>query len=106
MASIRKRVRTLVLGSTLLAWALVTTTGCAVNPATGQRQFILISEAEEIAMGREADGPITESFGLYESEPLRALVTNLGNEMASRSERPALPWSFKLVDDPMVWVTQ
>ena len=102
MTSIRKRVQALVLGSILLASALVTTTGCAVNPATGQRQFILVSESEEIAMGREADGPITESFGLYESEPLRALVTNLGNEMASRSERPALPWSFKLVDDPMV----
>ncbi len=101
MTSIRKRVQALVLGSTLMASALLTT-GCAVNPATGQRQFILISEAEEIEMGREADGPITESFGLYESEELQANVTNLGNEMASRSERPALPWSFKLVDDPMV----
>jgi len=53
-------------------------------------------------MGREADGPITESLGLYESEALQATVRNLGNEMASRSERPTLPWSFKLVDDPMV----
>ena len=102
MISIRKRVQDLVLGSTLLASTLLTGTGCAVNPATGQRQFMLISESEEIAMGREADGPITESFGLYESEALRAMVANLGNEMASRSERPALPWSFKLVDDPMV----
>ena len=102
MTSIRKRVQALVFGSTLLASALLTATGCAVNPATGQRQFILISESEEIEMGREADGPITESFGLYESEALQAMVTNLGNEMASRSERPALPWSFKLVDDPMV----
>ena len=101
MTSIRKRVQALVLGSTLMASALLTT-GCAVNPATGQRQFILISEAEEIEMGREADGPITESFGLYESVALQAMVTNLGNEMASQSERPALPWSFKLVDDPMV----
>ena len=102
MTSIRKRVQALVLGSTLLAPALLTVSACAVNPATGQRQFMLISESEEIEMGREADGPITESFGLYESEALRAMVTNLGNDMASRSERPALPWSFKLVDDPMV----
>ena len=102
MTSIRKHVQDLLLGSTLLASALLTVTGCAVNPATGQRQFMLVSESEEIEMGREADGPITESFGLYESEALRAMVTNLGNDMASRSERPALPWSFKLVDDPMV----
>ena len=102
MISIRKRVQDLVLGSTLLASTLLTGTGCAVNPTTGQRQFMLVSESEEIAMGREADGPITESFGLYESEALRTMVSNLGNETASRSERPALPWSFKLVDDPMV----
>ena len=102
MTTTRKRVQDLVLGSTLLASVLLTVSACAVNPATGQRQFMLISESEEIEMGREADGPITESFGLYESEALRALVTNLGNDMASRSERPALPWSFKLVDDPMV----
>ena len=97
-----KRAQTLVLGSTLLASALLSTYGCAVNPATGQRQFMLISESEEIAMGREADGPITESLGLYDSEALQSMVRNLGNEMASRSERPQLPWSFKLVDDPMV----
>ena len=102
MISIRKRLQDLVLGTILLAPALMSTTACAVNPATGQRQFMLISESEEIEMGREADGPITESFGLYESEALQAMVTNLGNEMASRSERPTLPWSFKLVDDPMV----
>ena len=102
MNSIRKRVQDLALGVTLLASALLGVTGCAVNPATGQRQFMLISEAQEIEMGREADGPITESMGLYESEALQAMVTNLGNEMASRSERPALPWSFKLMDDPMV----
>ena len=107
MISIRKRVQDLVPGSTLLASAvlasaLFSVTACAVNPATGQRQFMLVSESEEIAMGREADGPITESFGLYESEALRTMVADLGNDMASRSERPALPWSFKLVDDPMV----
>ena len=102
MTSIRKRVQALVIGSMLLTSALLTATGCAVNPATGQRQFMLVSESEEIEMGREADGPITESLGLYESEALQATVRDLGNEMASRSERPALPWSFKLVDDPMV----
>ena len=102
MMSVGKHVQALVLGSTLLTSALLTATACAVNPATGQRQFMLISESEEIEMGREADGPITESLGLYESEVLQTTVRDLGNQMASRSERPALPWSFKLVDDPMV----
>ena len=75
---------------------------CAVNPATGQRQFILLSEREEIEMGREADGQITEAYGLYASEELQAYVRGIGEDLASRSERPNLPWSFKVVDDAIV----
>ena len=102
MAHIWNRAQDLVVGFIFLASPMLTATGCAVNPATGQRQLILISEAEEIEMGREADGPITESFGLYESDELQGAVTDIGNELASLSERPQLPWSFKLVDDPTV----
>ena len=102
MTKTRKRAQDLLLRSILLACAVLPVSACAVNPATGQRQFILVSEAEEIAMGRDADGQITESFGLYESVALQATVTNIGNDLASRSERPELPWSFKLLDDPMV----
>jgi len=90
------------LGSTVLVAALLTVTGCAVNPATGQRQFILISESEEIQMGRDADGPITESLGLYDSDELQEVVRNIGNELASRSERAQVAWSFQLVADPVV----
>ena len=67
---------------------LLLVAGCAVNPATGQRQFSLISEAREIDMGREADRSISASLGLYESEELQAFVLRLGNELAQLSERP------------------
>ena len=87
MTSVRKRVQDLVLGSALLGSALLTATGCAVNAATGERQFMLISESEEIEMGRESDVQITESLGLYESAALQASVTNIGNDLASSSER-------------------
>lgn len=86
----------------LLLTGLLPVAGCAVNPATGQRQFSLISEAREIEMGREADASISASLGLYESDALQAFVRGLGNDLASVSERPRLPWSFKLLDDPTV----
>ncbi len=62
---------------------------------------MLMSEAEEIEMGRDADVEITASLGLYDSAELQRSVSDIGNDLASRSERPTLPWSFKLVDDPM-----
>ena len=34
---------------------LVALPACATNPATGQRQLMLVTEAQEIEMGRQAD---------------------------------------------------
>ncbi len=90
---------------TAIPWILTLTlfiTACSVNPATGERQFILIGEGREIAMGREADQQISASMGAYDDPELQAYLTQLGNRLAARSERPNLPWSFKLVDDPIV----
>jgi predicted Zn-dependent protease len=86
-------------------WAVALTlfaVGCSVNPATGERQLILIGEGSEIRMGREADGEITASLGAYNDPGLQAYLTDLGNQLAATSERPNLPWSFKVVDDPIV----
>ncbi len=82
--------------------ALLLAAGCAVNPATGERQLSLISESQEIQMGREADPDVTASIGLYDDPALQAYVAELGNRLAAVSERPSLPWSFKVVDDDVV----
>ena len=37
------------------AVSLALISGCATNPATGKRQIMLVGEAQEIAMGQEAD---------------------------------------------------
>ena len=73
-----------------------------MNPATGERQLTLIGEAQEIQMGREADQEISASLGLYADEAAQRYVSALGQELAAKSERPDLPWSFKVVDDPIV----
>ena len=77
-------------------------TGCAVNPATGSRQLILVSESQEIQMGREADEDIVPALGLVDDPALQEYVQDLGNRMARASERPGLPWTFRVVDDPVV----
>jgi predicted Zn-dependent protease len=86
----------------LAAALLVVVAACAVNPATGEREFSLVSEAQEIQMGREADPQITASLGLVDDPALQAYVSDLGLRLAAVSERPNLPWSFKVVDDPIV----
>jgi predicted Zn-dependent protease len=75
---------------------------CSTNPATGKKQLAFVSEEQEIAMGREASQQVAQSIGLYQDSELQAYVSRLGKELASQSERPNLPWSFQVVDDPSV----
>ena len=90
--------RAIVLG--LLVGAMGT--GCATNPATGRRQLSLVGEQDEIAMGRQADEEITATMGLYDDPELQGYVQALGSELAATSERPHLPWTFRVIDDPIV----
>ena len=85
-----------------LALLAVMAAGCSTNPATGKKQIAFIGEEQEIAMGREADQQIIQSLGLYEDEGVQAYVSRLGKELAASSERPNLPWTFRVVDDPVV----
>jgi predicted Zn-dependent protease len=61
-----------------------------------------MSEGQEIQMGREADPQIVASMGLYPDESLQAYVQELGSELAASSERPDLPWTFRVLDDPLI----
>lgn len=75
---------------------------CAVNPATGEREFTLMSEAQEIAIGQEMDGQIIAEMGLYDDPDLQEYVSGIGLRLAQASERPNLPWKFTVVDSPVV----
>jgi predicted Zn-dependent protease len=75
---------------------------CATNPATGRRELSLVSESQEIQMGREYDPQVAASMGLYADSALQRYVQDLGARLAARSERPSLPWTFRVADDPVV----
>ncbi len=86
-----------------LSLALVASAGCSINPATGRVQAFLISEKEEVALGRQSDEQITGSMRPYEEVPeLVAKVEEVGTKIAEASERPQLPWTFRVLDDPGV----
>ena len=91
-----------ILAVAALAVAVALSGGCSVNPATGQRQLTLIGEQGEINMGREADQQISAQMGLYPDDEWQAYIQQLGAEMAAVSERPDLPWTFRVIDDPIV----
>jgi len=86
----------------LILLGIAATTACTLNPATGQRQFSLIGEQQEIAMGREYAKNVQAEIGFYDDEALQQYVQKVGKELAAQTERPNLPWEFHVVDDPGV----
>src|SRR5438034_6810803 len=75
---------------------------CAVNPATGQRQFSLMSEDQEIQIGQQQDPEVRREMGVYDDRALQQYVSDIGLRLARQSERPNLPWHFTVVDSPAV----
>jgi predicted Zn-dependent protease len=75
---------------------------CATNPATGRREVSLMSEGQEIAIGKEQDALVQKEMGLYRDPELQQYVSGIGLALAQISERPNLPWHFAVVDQPAI----
>ena len=75
---------------------------CATNPVTGKKQIVFTSEEKEIEMGKAYDPQVVAEMGLYDNPTMQRFISEKGMAMARTSHRPNLPWSFKLVDSPVV----
>src|SRR5687768_8797278 len=75
---------------------------CAKNPVTGKRDFMLLSENQEVAMGKQSDPDIIKFFGLYDDKNLQKFIEEKGQQMAAISHRKNLQYQFKIVDSPVV----
>jgi len=92
-----------VAGAGLLpAVLIVSLAACATNPVTGQRELSLMSEAQEIQIGKEMDVQVRQEMGAYDDPALQRYVQEVGQRLARSSERPNLPWQFAVVDVPAV----
>lgn len=76
--------------------------GCAVNPATGRREFSLVSAEQEKQIGREGFPATIAEYGKYDDGRLAAYVDSIGQRLAKVSELPDLDWHFTVLDDPVV----
>ena len=76
--------------------------GCATNPVTRQPEFVLMSEDQEIALGRRLNPQILEEMGRYPDAALQAYVQSVGERLAEHSDRPGLIYRFTVVDTPDV----
>ena len=92
-------IHTVILLSLLFSLVLG---GCAVNPVTGKKELALfqVSTEEEIAMGQKSYPQVVQQMkGEYPDPALGRYVQEVGAKLGRYSERPELPYQFKVVND-------
>jgi predicted Zn-dependent protease len=75
---------------------------CARNPVTGKQEFMLLSEGDEIKMGKQTDASVVQMYGVYDDDDLAKYLDELGQKMAKISHRPQLKYEFKVMDSPVI----
>lgn len=88
-------MRFLILG---LVFSLLA--GCAQNPVTGSNDFVMMSETQELAIGRQSDEQVKKQYQVYGSRPLQDYVNSVGQRIARQSHRPNLQYHFTVLDTP------
>nr|MBX2816198.1 M48 family metalloprotease [Saprospiraceae bacterium] len=86
----------------LITGFLLILSGCSVNPVTGKKEVVFMSEEREIEVGKANDPAIVASFGLFQDDDLQAFIDQRGQEMAKISHRPHLNYEFKILDSPVI----
>ena len=92
--SVSKRIGSSVL-ALLAVFSLAT---CAKNPVTGKRDFVLMSEEQEVKMGQQADPEVKKEYGTYDRAALQSYISELGQRLAGQSHRSKLKYEFTVVD--------
>jgi len=87
---------------TLFLTTLLLVISCAVNPVTGKRQLMLMSEEQEVALGVSYNPQVLATFGVYPDNDIQNFVQTKGTEMGKISHRPNLEYYVKVVDSHVV----
>ena len=62
----------------------------------------LISTAQEISLGRRAASELEAEFGLVPGPAPHAAVAQIGTRLVAISDRPTLPWTFRVLNTSQV----
>ena len=87
---------------TLIFAVILLLPSCAVNPVTGKKQLMLMTESQEVAMGKQYDPQVVSTFGVYQDDNLQNFIDAKGKELGKISHRPNLEYHFRILDSPVI----
>lgn len=86
----------------LIAVSTLVLGGCAANPVSGKQDFVMMSEPQEIALGRSSDAEVRKQYKVYANPGLQSYVNRVGQKVAEHSHRPNIHYTFTVLDTPEI----
>jgi predicted Zn-dependent protease len=86
----------------LFVVAALALSGCASNPVSGKQDFVMMSEQQEIALGRSSDADVRKQYKVYANPALQSYVDRVGQKVAEHSHRPNIHYHFTVLDTPEI----
>ncbi len=82
-----------------MSTAAATLGGCAVNPVSGERQLMLLSEQQEIGIDKEqSPHQFSSDYGTVQDQAVSRYIDDVGKQMVAVTHRPKMPYNFSAVN--------
>ncbi|MFC1497072.1 M48 family metalloprotease, partial [Verrucomicrobiota bacterium] len=77
--------------------------GCATNPVSGRRQFMIPSESDEINLDKQvAPHQFSADYGAVQDQALNRYISDVGGKMAKLTHRDHMPYNFRVLNTVVV----
>ncbi len=73
--------------------------GCEIDPVTGQRQLMMVSEQQEIAIDKQQSPfQFSSDYGITQDSNLNHYVARIGQDLVPHVHRSNMPYAFQCVN--------
>lgn len=73
--------------------------GCAVDPVTGQKQLMMVSQQQEVSIDRQQSPfQFASDYGITQDRKTNAYVQSVGKKLLPVVHRPDMPYNFQCVN--------
>jgi metalloendopeptidase OMA1, mitochondrial len=83
----------------VLGGATLLLCGCAVTPITGRSQLMLVSEAQETALGVQAYREVLQKEPITQDPRYTEPVQRIARRLEAAANRPDLRWEVQVIED-------
>ncbi len=73
--------------------------GCAVDPVTGKKELMMLTQDQEISIDRQQSPfQLSSDYGIVQNGALNQYINQVGRNLVPFTHRPSMPYNFQCVN--------